>query len=88
MMLDSLGVGLLGTGTDVFNKALEYSQVQRASSHEDQLLLDHLTTFCLSQMFASEDRSSVWGKADVTVPPHYAAFVNGIAVSYFKCNVK
>lgn len=28
MMLDNLGVGLLGTRTDVFNKALQYSQVQ------------------------------------------------------------
>ncbi|XP_028249903.1 cis-aconitate decarboxylase [Parambassis ranga] len=57
MMLDTLGVGLLGTRTAVFNKALKYSQ-----------------------MFTSEERSSVWGKADVALPPHYAAFVNGIAV--------
>lgn len=28
MMLDTLGVGLLGTRTAVFNKALKYSQVQ------------------------------------------------------------
>lgn len=28
MMLDTLGVGLLGTRTAVFNKALNYSQVQ------------------------------------------------------------
>lgn len=28
MMLDTLGVGLLGTRTAVFNKALQYSQVQ------------------------------------------------------------
>ena len=27
MMLDTLGVGLLGTRTDVFNKALQFSQV-------------------------------------------------------------
>lgn len=27
MMLDTLGVGLLGTRTDVFNKAMQYSQV-------------------------------------------------------------
>lgn len=27
MMLDTLGVGLLGTRTAVFNKALKYSQV-------------------------------------------------------------
>ncbi|XP_059199456.1 cis-aconitate decarboxylase [Centropristis striata] len=57
MMLDSLGVGLLGTRTDVFNKALTYSQ-----------------------LFTSVERSSVWGKSRITLPPHYAAFVNGIAV--------
>lgn len=28
MMLDTLGVGLLGTRTSVFNKVLQYSQVQ------------------------------------------------------------
>uniref|UniRef100_A0A8C6WFU6 Aconitate decarboxylase 1 n=1 Tax=Neogobius melanostomus TaxID=47308 RepID=A0A8C6WFU6_9GOBI len=50
MMLDTLGVGLIGTKTSVFNKALLYSQV------------------------------SIWGKSEVTLPPHYAAFVNGIAV--------
>ena len=27
MMLDTLGVGLIGTRTDVYNKALQYSQV-------------------------------------------------------------
>ncbi|KAM3608023.1 uncharacterized protein V6R79_017910 [Siganus canaliculatus] len=52
-----LGVGLLGTRTAVFNKALKYSQ-----------------------MFLSEQRSSVWGKSDITLPPHFADFVNGIAV--------
>ncbi|KAK2840028.1 hypothetical protein Q5P01_013768 [Channa striata] len=57
MMLDTLGVGLLGTSTAVFTKALKYSQ-----------------------MFMSEERSSVWGKSETTLPPHYAAFVNGIAV--------
>ncbi|XP_029315599.1 cis-aconitate decarboxylase [Cottoperca gobio] len=57
MMLDTLGVGLLGTRTAVFNKALTYSQ-----------------------LFTSDDRSSVWGKSKTTLPPHYAAFVNGIAV--------
>ncbi|KAM9346799.1 LOW QUALITY PROTEIN: cis-aconitate decarboxylase, partial [Symphorus nematophorus] len=57
MMLDTLGVGLLGTRTAVFNKALKYSQ-----------------------LFMSEDRSSVWGKSKITLPPHFAAFVNGIAV--------
>uniref|UniRef100_A0A3Q2ZMZ7 Cis-aconitate decarboxylase n=1 Tax=Kryptolebias marmoratus TaxID=37003 RepID=A0A3Q2ZMZ7_KRYMA len=51
MMLDTLGVGLLGSRTAVFNKALMYSQ-----------------------------RSSVWGRSEITLPPHYAAFVNGIAV--------
>ncbi|XP_028992888.1 cis-aconitate decarboxylase isoform X2 [Betta splendens] len=57
MMLDSLGVGLLGTRTDVFNKALRYSQT-----------------------FVSKERSSVWGRSDIRLPPHYAAFVNGVAV--------
>uniref|UniRef100_A0A1A8EFX0 Cis-aconitate decarboxylase n=1 Tax=Nothobranchius kadleci TaxID=1051664 RepID=A0A1A8EFX0_NOTKA len=57
MMLDTLGVGLLGSRTAVFSKALKYSQV-----------------------FTSEQRSSVWGRSDVILPPHYAAFVNGIAV--------
>ncbi|KAK2905863.1 cis-aconitate decarboxylase [Channa argus] len=57
MMLDTLGVGLLGTSTAVFNKALKYCQ-----------------------MFMSEERSSVWGKAESRLPPYYAAFVNGIAV--------
>ncbi|XP_053295289.1 cis-aconitate decarboxylase isoform X2 [Pleuronectes platessa] len=57
MILDTLGVGLLGTRTAVFNKALTHSQ-----------------------SFMSEERSSVWGKSNMTLPPHYAAFVNGIAV--------
>lgn len=57
MMLDTLGVGLLGTKTAVFNKALKYSQ-----------------------LFTSDERSSVWGNSEITLPPHYAAFVNGIAV--------
>uniref|UniRef100_A0A3P9JHU4 Aconitate decarboxylase 1 n=2 Tax=Oryzias latipes TaxID=8090 RepID=A0A3P9JHU4_ORYLA len=57
MMLDALGVGLLGTRTTVFNKALKYSQT-----------------------FTADQRSSVWGRSDLTLPPHYAAFVNGIAV--------
>ncbi|KAF7668194.1 hypothetical protein LDENG_00030170 [Lucifuga dentata] len=57
MILDTLGVGLLGTRTAVFSKALEYSQC-----------------------FKSEEKSRVWGTSDVTLPPHYAAFVNGIAV--------
>ncbi|XP_037646482.1 cis-aconitate decarboxylase [Sebastes umbrosus] len=57
MMLDTLGVGLLGTRTAVFNKALTYSQ-----------------------LFTSDERSSVWGKSEITLPPHFAAFVNGIAV--------
>ncbi|XP_049905099.1 cis-aconitate decarboxylase isoform X1 [Epinephelus moara] len=57
MMLDNLGVGLLGTRTAVFNKALTYSQ-----------------------LFTSHERSSVWGRSEITLPPHYAAFVNGIAV--------
>ncbi|XP_057709203.1 cis-aconitate decarboxylase [Corythoichthys intestinalis] len=57
MMLDTLGVGLLGSTTDVSSKALKYSQ-----------------------LFRSEEKSSVWGKAAITVPPHFAAFVNGVAV--------
>ncbi|XP_023137817.1 cis-aconitate decarboxylase [Amphiprion ocellaris] len=57
MMLDTLGVGLLGTRTAVFNKALTYSQ-----------------------LFTCEERSSVWGKSEMNLPPHYTAFVNGIAV--------
>ncbi|XP_064831538.1 cis-aconitate decarboxylase [Oncorhynchus masou masou] len=57
MMLDTLGVGLLGTSTAVFSKALQYSQ-----------------------FFKSVERSSVWGRSGMTLPPQYAAFVNGIAV--------
>ncbi|KAM6978400.1 cis-aconitate decarboxylase [Tautogolabrus adspersus] len=57
MMLDTLGVGLLGTRTAVFNKALKYSQA-----------------------YTSDERSSVWGTSEISLPPHYAAFVNGIAV--------
>ncbi|KAG7238838.1 hypothetical protein INR49_030382 [Caranx melampygus] len=57
MILDTLGVGLLGTRTAVFNKALAYSQ-----------------------LFSSNEWSSVWGKSDINLPPHFAAFVNGIAV--------
>ncbi|XP_061696948.1 cis-aconitate decarboxylase [Syngnathoides biaculeatus] len=57
MMLDTLGVGVLGSGTDVFDKVLKYSR-----------------------SFQSEEKSSVWGKRAVTVPPHFAAFVNGVAV--------
>ncbi|XP_034069542.1 cis-aconitate decarboxylase [Gymnodraco acuticeps] len=57
MMLDTLGVGLIGSRTAVFNKALTYSQ-----------------------SFKSDERSSVWGKSQITLPPPYAAFVNGIAV--------
>lgn len=34
MMLDTLGVGLLGTKTAVFIKALKYSQVQKTALHE------------------------------------------------------
>ncbi|XP_061735757.1 cis-aconitate decarboxylase [Nerophis ophidion] len=58
MMLDNLGVGLLGSRTEVFDKALKYSQLFRSE----------------------EEKSSVWGKPDVTLPPHFAAFVNGVAV--------
>ncbi|KAM4597603.1 cis-aconitate decarboxylase-like [Polymixia lowei] len=57
MMLDTVGVGLLGSRTAVFNKALLYSQ-----------------------RYKSEEKSSVWGKSGITLPPQYAAFVNGVAV--------
>uniref|UniRef100_A0A3B3UU25 Aconitate decarboxylase 1 n=1 Tax=Poecilia latipinna TaxID=48699 RepID=A0A3B3UU25_9TELE len=59
MMLDTLGVGLLGTRTAVFNKVLKYSQVSRDESNHP---------------------SSIWGRSDRTLPPCYAALVNGIAV--------
>lgn len=39
-----------------------------------------LILMCL-QFFTSRERSSVWGQSDIILPPHYAAFVNGIAVS-------
>lgn len=35
---------------------------------------------CL-QLFVSQERSSIWGKSNMILPPDYAAFVNGIAVS-------
>uniref|UniRef100_A0A3B3Z923 Uncharacterized protein n=1 Tax=Periophthalmus magnuspinnatus TaxID=409849 RepID=A0A3B3Z923_9GOBI len=57
MIVDTLGVGLIGTRTDVFNKALTYSQ-----------------------LFNSKEKSSIWGNSDMSLPAHYAAFVNGIAV--------
>ncbi|XP_072300937.1 cis-aconitate decarboxylase [Eucyclogobius newberryi] len=57
MMLDTLGVGLIGSRTAVFNKALTYSQ-----------------------SFNSKEKSSIWGKSEISLPPNYAAFVNGIAV--------
>lgn len=31
-------------------------------------------------MFKSQERSSVWGKSETSLPPQFAAFVNGIAV--------
>uniref|UniRef100_A0A3P8V2F8 Cis-aconitate decarboxylase n=1 Tax=Cynoglossus semilaevis TaxID=244447 RepID=A0A3P8V2F8_CYNSE len=51
MILDTLGVGLIGTRTSVFNKVLTHSQ----------------------------ERSSVWGNSDLSLPPQFAAFVNGVA---------
>lgn len=30
----------------------------------------------------SEDRSTVWGKSSLDLPPYFAAFVNGVAVSF------
>lgn len=32
------------------------------------------------QWYKSVEKSSVWGRSEVTLPPHYAAFVNGVAV--------
>ncbi|KAG7467105.1 hypothetical protein MATL_G00149860 [Megalops atlanticus] len=57
MMLDTLGVGLLGTQTPVFHKVLQYSMRYRAA-----------------------ENSCVWGRPELTLPPQYAAFVNGVAV--------
>ncbi|KAG5833108.1 hypothetical protein ANANG_G00272370 [Anguilla anguilla] len=57
MMLDTLGVGLLGTKTSVFHKALQYSMRYQAL-----------------------ENSRVWGRPGLTLPPHHASFVNGIAV--------
>ncbi|KAJ8349968.1 hypothetical protein SKAU_G00250980 [Synaphobranchus kaupii] len=57
MMLDTLGVGLLGTKTPVFHKALQYSMRYQAL-----------------------ENSRVWGRSGLMLPPHYASFVNGIAV--------
>ncbi|KAM3862303.1 cis-aconitate decarboxylase [Diretmus argenteus] len=57
MMLDTLGVGLLGTRTAVFNRVFQYSQ-----------------------LYKSEEKSSVWGKSGITLPSQYAAFANGVAV--------
>ncbi|MBN3308204.1 cis-aconitate decarboxylase isoform X2 [Amia ocellicauda] len=57
MILDTLGVGLLGSTTAVFNKVLQYSKMYRATK-----------------------TSTVWGRSDLTLPPPYAAFVNGVAV--------
>ncbi|XP_055071776.2 cis-aconitate decarboxylase [Misgurnus anguillicaudatus] len=57
MILDTLGVGLLGTSTPVFNTVLQYSQNQQALKN-----------------------SKVWARPGLSVPPQYAAFVNGVAV--------
>nr|XP_006639141.1 PREDICTED: cis-aconitate decarboxylase isoform X1 [Lepisosteus oculatus] len=57
MILDTLGVGLLGTTSGVFGKVLQYSKMYNASN-----------------------TSTVWGKPDISLPPQYAAFVNGVAV--------
>lgn len=39
-------------------------------------------------MFTSEERSSVWGNSDLSLPPQFAAFVNGVAVSWSNKNRK
>ncbi|KAI7808936.1 cis-aconitate decarboxylase, partial [Triplophysa rosa] len=57
MILDTLGVGLLGSSTPVFNTVLQYSQRQQAVKN-----------------------SKVWARPGSSVPPQYAAFVNGVAV--------
>ncbi|KAF4086948.1 hypothetical protein AMELA_G00090300 [Ameiurus melas] len=57
MMLDTLGVGLLGTSTPVFNVIFQYSK-----------------------RYQAKQNSSVWGRPGSFLPPHYAAFVNGVAV--------
>ncbi|KAK1788848.1 hypothetical protein P4O66_014845 [Electrophorus voltai] len=57
MLLDTLGVGLLGTTTPVFHVALEYSK-----------------------RYQAKEISSVWGRPESSLPPHYATFVNGAAV--------
>ncbi|MED6290221.1 Cis-aconitate decarboxylase, partial [Characodon lateralis] len=31
-------------------------------------------------LLTSEHRSSIWGRSEISLPPYYAAFVNGIAV--------
>lgn len=48
MMLDTLGVGLLGSRTDVFNKALQYSQVQCLTCRGRFLV--YLNTACLLKL--------------------------------------
>lgn len=57
MILDTLGVGLIGTRTPVFNTVLQCSQRQQAL-----------------------ENSKVWGRPGSSLPPQYAAFVNGVAV--------
>ncbi|XP_053482894.1 cis-aconitate decarboxylase [Ictalurus furcatus] len=57
MMLDTLGVGLLGTSTPVFNVIFQYSK-----------------------RYQAKQNSSVWGRPGSFLPPHYAAFVNGVGV--------
>ncbi|NXO03334.1 IRG1 decarboxylase, partial [Rhinopomastus cyanomelas] len=58
MILDTLGVGLQGTGTEVCHKVTQYSKLYR-----------------------SDTSSTVWGHLGFRLPPLYAAFVNGVAVS-------
>ncbi|XP_029021944.2 immunoresponsive gene 1, like [Betta splendens] len=57
MVLDSLGVGLIGSTTEVFELALQHCR----------------------HMYAPDDISSVYGRADAKLSPTLAAFVNGVA---------
>lgn len=109
-MLDTLGVGLLGTNTPVFNVTYQYSKVNYCTSpahislykltfdnnEYKNMILSHffmlfLCTSTLTSKFVNylfyqgyqaKQNSSVWGRSGSFLPPHYAAFVNGVAVGY------
>lgn len=56
MMLDTLGVGLLGTRTDVFNKAMQYSQVVVLKINHFSLNVKvFMLSRCISLLFCSAD---------------------------------